>query len=311
MAEEIRERTKWFLDETLEALRRDDKVYAWKCLESVQSLISPDTKDTEELGELACVLQLKSICSTNPKESADFLKESIRIEESLYGSRNPIEEMVSCVSLSSKYSDLGDYAKAIEYADKVDIDSISEAYGLSILFGLYGTYSTIRGKNDSKAKKAILKYKLFAERYDDMQKHVTACNELAYIALNLEKDKASAFSYCEQAWASATRDGFKNIKDLGPLLNTCKTAWECIPKRKGVLWSRRIMSTMAMIIESGYMTPEIAKMYLTSAYTLEIKNPKEKAHKDWVAKCTKAFGNDKNALAACLAEATHRAKIYL
>jgi hypothetical protein len=58
------------------------------------------------------------------------------------------------------------------------------------------------------------------------------------------------------------------------------------------------------------MDPDIAKMYLASAYTLELQKPKESADKDWVAKCMATFENDKRGLAACMAEAALHSKTY-
>ncbi|MDR1642117.1 MAG: hypothetical protein LBT59_20705 [Clostridiales bacterium] len=311
MFTEKHQRARWFFSEASEALSRGDNEYAKDCLDKAHALLSPQSESVEELDDLSCILLLKSICDATPVESAKFLKESIRIEENLLGSRKPFEATFSCANLASKYNLLGDHSKAIGYADRVDIENVVEVRGMpDILFSLYETYTSIRGRNDSRGKESLEKAIRIAERFDDYQKCVAACIELAHIALHYGKDKASAFSYCEKAWTLETWDGIKG--NLGVLHDICKTAWDCIPKDKGVTWTSNTLAALAALMESDYMSPEIAKMYLISVYTLELKNPdKEKSRGSLVEKCLLVLGNDRKILKACMSEAALRAKSYL
>jgi hypothetical protein len=254
---------------------------------------------------------LKAVCSPNPEEAVKLTKESIRIEESHLSGRSDLDTLITYVNLSLKYLSIGDSLKAIKYADKIDIDSLGDERGMpDILANLYAVYSTARGKDDAKCKMCLMKGALIAERIEDMQNVVKTCSELAHIALNIEKDKAQAFGYCERAWAGATKDGLENVRDFGPLLGVCAAAWKCIPKRKGLLWTRRVKAVMDKILSIGFVNREVANLYLASAYTLQLRDPKESANKDWLAKCMETFGNDVKALTACMAEAALRSKTY-
>jgi tetratricopeptide (TPR) repeat protein len=311
MAKEKCERARWFVRESMEAMNRKDMNYARDCLNRVVALISPKSDKIEEIDLLATALQFKFICGATPEEALNSLKESIRIEESVLSSKSQPDKIYSYANLATKYETLGNRSKAIEYADKVDIDSVEiERRSIEILFCLFGVYSKIRGKGDSKAKKALIRGEYVAEKFDDKQNCVKAYIELANIALRYERDKALAVFYCEQAWGWETRDGFEKVKDLGALLNICKIASDCIPNNRGLTWSVRIMITMASIIESDYIDPDVARMYLTTAYTIEYLKPQETVNQDWAAKCMKVFEKDKKGLEACLSEATRRSKIY-
>jgi hypothetical protein len=199
----------------------------------------------------------------------------------------------------------------MEYLDKVDIDSIGDKEGMpDVLINLYGTYAAVRGKTDKKGKACLLKGRLIAERIDDAQNYVKASVELANIALNFENDNDSAFTYCEQGWAWAARNGLERVGDYGPLLNICKIAWSCLPREKDYPWYRRVKAVTAKVLERGYMETDVVKLYLTSAYMLNFIDPSERLDEYLIARCRDFLGNDDEGLAACYVEAARRAQEY-
>jgi hypothetical protein len=312
MARKNGERVRVCINDAVYHLYRHDKYLANECLKLAYTLIDLDTKDRGELEDLASVLKLKAYCDATSEEAATYLKESIRIEESLLsGYVDDFKLYFSYVDLSQKYLQLGDQSKAMEYSDKVDIDSVGDKKGMpDVLINLYGTYAAVRGKTDKKGKACLLKGRLIAERIDDAQNYVKASVELANIALNFEKDEDSAFTYCEQGWAWAARNGLERAGDYGPLLNICKIAWSCFPKEKDILWYRRVKAVTAKVLERGHMETDAVKLYLISAYTLNFIDPSERLDEYLTARCRDFLGNDDEGLAACFVDAARRAQAY-
>jgi tetratricopeptide (TPR) repeat protein len=203
-------------------------------------------------------------------------EESLKFDEHLKYDSIEMQAMAD-VNAAYKHAYLGNFSKALEHADKVDVDSpkiiASDIKGL-LLSRLSLIYSKAQsGAFSERYEKITLKLiSVYEKDRERNAKLIVECCQALNQARCKNGNTSAARPLREKAWALRQDFGLENV-EIQTLLNLCLGGITEGEMDERANWSRNALECIDALLDQMDLTPQMATVYLASNLHIFISNP--------------------------------------